>query len=468
MSAYNDADYLELMIRHLFRDSTMMQEASNLGLKPEDFGTIGVYRAFTATAMEIGEAPIDPTLCLARLRPHLKTYDLGNDDDTVVNMWEFIYRGELISASHMIESLTEFIKFRRFQLLKFAYGGTPEALIEESNKLVGDIALRKSTGEIRELDPFRVMVLVEHRESLLTGFAGVDTAARGLNYQELGLILGHSGSGKTAMAIYSALQNAKQFRSVLYISLEEPAENISCRLYSNVFRIPYTALHKGDTFAQQDLKNAWTNVPCREREALQNLKVHDLRYAAPITAKYIKNYLDKLYHERGYHPDLVYIDQMDYMTSTEKYDSAWQKYEKVAFEVKELTNHLIGGKHPFSVWLLHQAGGKMTKSYTNADISGFKGVIKPADMVLAIGRDSAQDSMVSIFSLKSRHAKNFKFDFLAELEFMNFEQMDRGAEDRAKEEDADKKVARRKGNFTNIPARAPLLPAAGTGFHSSV
>jgi RecA-family ATPase len=293
-------------------------------------------------------------------------------------------------------------------------------------------------------------------------------AAKGLNYQELGLILGHSGSGKTAMGIYSALQNAKQFRNVLYLSLEEPGENICQRLYSNVFRIPYTDLHKGNAFAQKDLNAAWPNIPARDRRALQHLRVHDLRDAAPVTAKYIKNYLDKLYQEQGYHPDLVYIDQMDYMSTGEKYDSAWQKYEKVAFEVKDLTNHLIGGQHMFSVWMLHQAGGKMTKSYTNADITGFKGVIKPADMVLAIGRDSAQDSIVSIFSLKSRHAKNFKFDYLAELEFMNFEHQDRGAEDRTKQEDTDKKAAARKGNYTNIPPKAPLLPAAGTGFHSLV
>jgi hypothetical protein len=110
----------------------------------------------------------------------------------------------------------------------------------------------------------------------------------------------------------------------------------------------------------------------------------------------------------------------------------------------------------------------MTRRFTNGEISGFKGIIKPTDMCLAIGRDSSQDSVVSIFSLKSRHAKNFQFDYIAELEFMNFEQQDRGAEDRIKEEDKDKRESQPASNFKNIPRRANLLPDAASGFHSKV
>ena len=109
----------------------------------------------------------------------------------------------------------------------------------------------------------------------------------------------------------------------------------------------------------------------------------------------------------------------------------------------------------------------MTKNFTNAEITGFKGIIKPTDMALAIGRDSAQSTVVSIFSLKSRHAKNFRFDYIAELEFMNFEELDRGAEDRMKMEHNDK-TKMKKSNFTNVPAKSMLLPTAGTGFKSAL
>jgi replicative DNA helicase len=466
---FNDADYIELTIKCLFRDRTTLQKALDLKVRPEDFGSIKIYNAFVAAALAVGTAPINAQLCLATLRPQLKAYGVSDDDkDTVLAFWEFVYNDEVMNAEYICKNMAEFIKFRRYQTLKIQGINTPEQLIQEADKLIGDISLNNSTGNIREFNPFEQLVLIQHQESLMTGFPAIDMVAKGLNYQEFGIILGHSGSGKTAMGTYSAIQNAKQFRHVLYLSLEEPAENICNRVYSNIFRIPYTDLHKGNTFAQHDLRAAYAAMSPRDKTALLNLKIHDLRDASPVTPKYIANYLDKLYEDTGYHPDLVYIDQMDYLTTSDKYDAEWQKYSKVSFEVDELSNHLIGGEHMFSVWLLHQASGKMTRKFSNSEISGFKGILKPADMVLAIGRDSAQDTVVSIFSLKSRHAKNFQFDYLAELEFMNFEQQDRGAEDRAKEEDKDKKAVRQKGsNYTNIPPKAPLLPAAGTGYHSS-
>jgi hypothetical protein len=462
---FNDADYIELTIKCLFRDKQVLNKAIDLGVRAEDFGTINIYNAFVETALAIGDAPVNPQLCLSGIKSRLKEHNiLQADMPTVLAFWEYVYNEAPLSAEYVLSNLAEFIKFRRYQSLKISGINNPEELVSEANKLVGDIDLKNTTGGIREFNPFEELVTIEHRESLMTGFPAIDMVAKGLNYQELGLILGHSGSGKTAMAAFSAIQNAKQFRKVLYLSLEEPAENICNRVYSNTFRIPYTDLHKGSCFAKNDLRAAFSNMCERDKAALLNLKIHDLRDATPITAKYIQNYLDQLYENTGYHPDLVYIDQMDYLTTKDKFDAEWQKYAKVAFEVDDLCNHLIGGQHMFSVWLLHQASGKMTRKFTNAEISGFKGILKPVDMALAIGRDSSQDSIVSIFSLKSRHAKNFQFDYLAELEFMNFEQKDRGAEDRAAEEDKDKKKVAR-GNFNYVPPKkAGLLPAAGTGF----
>jgi hypothetical protein len=465
---YNDSDYLELTIKCLFRDRTVLQKAVELHAKPEDFGTINIYNAFVDAALDIAVAPISAQLCLVKIKSLMKKYNiLEADMNTVLTFWEFIYDDKPVDSAYVAKNMADFIKFRRYQLLRADKINSPEQLISEANKLVSDITLKNSVGGVRALDPFENLILVEHKESLMTGFPAIDAVARGLNYQEFGLILGHSGSGKTAMAVYSAIQNAKARRKVLYLSLEEPAENICCRVYSNIFRIPYTDLHKGSALLQADLRQAFQGMCERDKVALKNLKIHDMRDVTPLTCDYIKNYLDKLYEDTGYHPDIVYIDQLDYLTTSDKYDAEWQKYGKVSFEVDDLSNHLIGGHHMFSIWLLHQATGKMTKRFSNAEISGYKGVIKPTDMALAIGRDSSQDQTVSIFSLKSRHAKNFQFDYLAELEFMNFEQLDRAAQDRAEEEKKDKKPKMTAGNFDNIPRRtANLLPAAGTGFNS--
>jgi replicative DNA helicase len=465
---YNDADYIELVIKCLFRDRQTLNKALDLQVTPEDFGTIAVYNVFVATALQLKEAPINSNLCLATLKTLKKNYNLSpSDNQTILEFWEYLYNDEAINAEYIRSNLADFVKFRRFQALKVDKAQKPEELLQEASKLVANINLKNGADNIREFNPFDSLVTIEIRESLGTGFETIDLKAKGLNYQEFGLILGHSGSGKTAMAIFSALQNAKKFRKVLYLSLEEPAENICNRVYSNIFRIPYTDLHKGSPFAKQDLEAAFAAMSEVDRTALKNLQIVDMRDVTPLTAKYIQTYLDKKYDETGYHPDLVYIDQMDYLSTNDQYDADWQKYNKVSFEVDDLSNHLIGGRHPFSVWLLHQAGGKMSKQYTNADITGFKGILKPVDMALAIGRDSAQKDQVSIFSLKSRHAKNFQYDYYAELEYMNFEPHDKTATARVETENKEIKE-KRSGNFTNVPAKPDLLPSAHSGFKSTV
>lgn len=464
---YNDSDYIELTIKCLFRDKQTLQKALDLQITPNDFGTINIYNVFVDTALTIKQGPIDANLCLATLKTLQKKYNITHlDADTMLTFWDYIYAGDALNTEHIRSHLAEFIKFRRFQTLKIDKSRSPEELVQDANKLIGSIDLKDGTDGIREFVPFQDLVTVEQKESLGTGFIAIDSKARGLNYQEFGLILGHSGSGKTAMAIYSALQNAKRYRKVLYLSLEEPAENICNRVYSNMFRIPYTDLHKGCPFAKQELTEAFKNMSAVDKLACSNLKILDMRDVTPLTAQYIQNFLDKKYEDEGYHPDLVYIDQMDYLSTNAKYDAEWQKYNKVAFEVDDLSNHLIGGMHPFSIWLLHQAGGKMTKQFTNAEISGFKGILKPVDMALAIGRDSAQSDIVNIFSLKSRHAKNFQCEHFAELEYMNFEQKGAGDRSRAETEKSDIKE-RSKSNFTNVP-RNDLLPSANSGFNSPV
>lgn len=470
MEKYNEADYIELTIKCLYRDRSVLIKALDLKVTPEDFGTLNIYNAFVAAALKIGSGPINPQICLLEVKPELQNRGVGASSmDQVLAFFEFIYDDSTpLGADYILKNFSDFIAYRRFQALRVEKANDPRALVSAASKLVNDIDLNNSTENIKAYCPVEELVFVESKETMGTGFGAVDGAAQGLGYQEYGIILGHSGSGKTAMGTYSAIHNARQRRKVLYLSIEEPAVNICNRVYSNLYRIPYTDLHRGNPFAQQDLRAAHANMNCDDKLALSHLKIHDLRDAAPVTAQYIANYLDKLYEQDGWHPDLVYIDQMDYLTTSDKFDADWQRYSKVAFEVDDLSNHLIGGEHMFSVWLLHQAGGKMKRSFSNDEISGFKGILRPADMVLAIGRDTPQDSIVSIFSIKSRHAKNFRFDYLAELEFMNFEYKEQGAEARTKEEDKDKKKKMSKSNFTNIAPKADLLPAAGTGFHSSV
>ena len=171
---YNDADYIELTIKALFRDRLVLQKAIDLKVNPADFGTINIYNAFAETALSIGSSspgPIGQQLCLSYLKTKLKQHNILNADiDTVMDFYEFVYNEEVLNNEYVLKNFADFIKFRRYQTLKTDKSSTPELLVEEASKLVSDINLQDSAGAVRALDPFESLVLVEHKESLMTGF----------------------------------------------------------------------------------------------------------------------------------------------------------------------------------------------------------------------------------------------------------------------------------------------------------
>jgi hypothetical protein len=176
---YNDADYIELTIKCLFRDKQTLSKALDLQVRPEDFGTINIYNAFVETALSIGDAPVNPQLCLAEIKARLKKHNiLQADMPTILTFWEYIYNDAPLSADYVLSNLADFVKFRRYQSLKVSSIHNPEELVSEANKLIGDIDLKNTTGGIREFNPFEDLVTIEHRESLMTGFPAIDAVAK--------------------------------------------------------------------------------------------------------------------------------------------------------------------------------------------------------------------------------------------------------------------------------------------------
>jgi hypothetical protein len=340
-------------------------------------------------------------------------------------------------------------------------------MASEINNLIFEFKGAERGNEVLSFQTFVTPVFKTKREAYGFGFPSIDAVVVGLSPQELGMIIGYSGTGKTAVAVHSAMQSVLNGIKVLYLSIEEPAVDIIQRFYANYFKISYTELHHQKGAAQAELQSKLSELTEDEKNILKNLRVEDLRDVSPVTSRYIAQKLDEMYEREGYCPEVIYMDQMDYIQPNDEDGTAapWEKYAKVAFEVDDLCNHMIAGKHKFAVWLLHQATGKMRRHFSNAEISGFKGIIKPADIVIGIGKDKPEDTNVSIFSLKCRHTKNFTQDFLADLNFMRFQEMNKGGQARMDQEKELVNHGIKASKFNNIPPkRGGLLPGADGSF----
>jgi len=453
---YEDSDFIELVIKHIVRDSNIYNLAKAYDFSTEDVGSIDIYKAFIKIAFDVGEVPISINLFLLKIK---EAYSHGllnqTQENQILQFLYWIYDEQPLDSKYIEEHLPKMLKHRRMGAILNSKEKDFDKIAQNLSSLAFQFESAKESEDDTVFYPFLNPVFKTKQEAYGTGFMEIDAVATGLTRQEFGLIIGYSGSGKTAVAVHSALQNALNGVKVLYISLEESSPNISNRLYANYFNINYSDLHHVRNGANAELQSKISDMKPEELEVLKNIRIAPLKDKAPVTVSFIKNYLDNLYKTEGYAPELVYIDQMDYLEPSEDSDALWEKYSKVAFEVDDLSNHLIGGEKPFSLWLLHQASGKMKRYFTNADISGFKGIIKPADFVLGIGKDKPEDETVSLFSIKCRHSKNFTFDYFADLAHMRFGAMNKGGEARIKKEKEMLGKSPRRSHF-NTPKQQTL------------
>ena len=222
---------------------------------------------------------------------------------------------------------------------------------------------------------------------------------------------------------YFAVKMAMVGRKVVYLSLEEAYEDICNRLYSSVYKVSYTSLHSGSAYMELEQKfNSLEDLDAdRKRLLTENLCVIGLKDKTPMNTLQIFKELENKYEETGFIPDIVELDQMQFLTpqSTTKGEQAWTMESRVSRECDQLSHRQIGGQH-FGLLVNHQARGKLKKTFSSEDISGFKGIMQPTDLVMGIGREGPMSVDFEVFSLKSRHSNNFSVPLVGNLEFMEF------------------------------------------------
>ena len=470
---YDDADFLELVIKHIVKDNNILNLAKQYKLSPEDFGSIDIYRGFLKIVLDLEEAPVSLDLFLLKIKQAYVCNILSKSQEKqILEFLYWIYDTQSLDSQYITDNFHAFIKHRRGAAILRDCGENIDKLESCLGLLSFDMdKSRTDKDEDSVIYPFLNPVFKTIKETFSTGFLEIDAIADGLGLGELGMIIGYSGTGKTAVAVHASMMNALNGHKVLYISLEEPSPNIANRLYANYFSINYSDLHHVKNGAAAELQSKLSEVTLEELEILKNIRIAPLKNKAPVTFSFLKAYLENLYNTEGYYPDIIYIDQLNYVVPGKESDSSWENYEKLTFEAAIFAGHMIGGKHRFATWVLHQAGGKMRRQFSNAEITGFKGLIRTPTLVMGIGKDTPQEQSVHLFSLKNRHSRTFALDYFADLAFMRFAAMDKGGEARIKKEKELLGKGKGRRSSFNVPGQLGLklhptvrLPEPGGAF----
>lgn len=424
MSVFSTSDFAELVIKHLVRSKKCFDRAKEINLTSDDFMLsavegIKVYKDFVDICCEVGSSPISQQIFCLHVKELLNKPESTHDLDQLADFIEFIYSDPL-DEGYVYDNLINFIRDRRTLKLEYQHKDSVVNFADEYAKLKVDISFHEHKENILSYSPFEKIDNQDSRSSIMTGIPLLDATIDGFGYQECVMLVGYSGGGKTATAVNFAIGCVNNGKKVLFISLEEPGTHISNRLYAHEFGISYTTIHKNYFGVRDELRTALSNLPESRKQVLKNIRVEDLRAMVSKTAITLRDHIEQIYQDTGVNYDLVIIDQMDYLDPISKIEQdGWKVEEEIAFNVEEeLSNYLVGGIHPMAVCLLHQAKGSPKKKFKIADIAGFKGVVKPFDMVIGVGRDEKDSSDMSLFSLKVRHVKDFTLDFRADFEFM--------------------------------------------------
>lgn len=428
---YNSQEIAELILRHLLHSTQVMKKAKSLGLTPNDFLPSGayqlpLYKTVAEAVLEIGEAPILTEV----LKHHLQQRAADMSPAVFDQMPDLLVRllgNRELMESYVVEQLPKFIKARRSAKIVAEAGGNLEKLSSEYRKVIFPLETLDDSEipvDDRFVSPFATILKKSICAMIPTGFVKLNAAlGGGVGYREFGLIVGHSGGGKTAMGTSIARGAALAGHKVIYCSMEEEKEDIANRMYAAVFEVDYTSLHNGSGYLTLEQKMAEDTDAGRMKLLQDNLVLLDLKGMTPMKPSQLKQLVDDYAAKHGFVFELLVVDQLQFMEpeDVQPGEQDWVKEGRVVKELDEMSHQPIAdtGKH-FGMWVLHQAKGKVKIYFSNEEIAGFKGIVHKPETVLGIGRENPSSNNFEIFSLKNRHAKNFRLPMHGDLQFMKF------------------------------------------------
>ncbi len=228
---------------------------------------------------------------------------------------------------------------------------------------------------------------------------------------DVGLLVGHSGTGKTSVSSFTAVQMAVAGTKVLYVTLEEPPENIQQRMQAGEFGLSYSEIHKGSLSANAQLDAEFANPSERLTALKNNLRFIDLAGVHPQSHEIQDAILAQ--QEDGFLPDVVFIDQLEWFTAV------WAPTHKedafgigTAVENAMLIRDCLVERQ-FVTWVNHQVIGGFQWDYTAKKICGGDDVTDRFDCVVGIGRETNDSPQLRLFSM----TKKVKFEQILESNF---------------------------------------------------
>lgn len=222
------------------------------------------------------------------------------------NKTNYIHKGGLIDVIGSLEKDIADIAL---------YGGAKSTSVLTSAQAVEEVKEHVRLMEAGEI------------EQLKTGFTDYDYHVGGIYSNELIVLAGRAGEGKSAMSL-SILNDLafRQNKRVAMFSLEMSNRESICRLITQMTGIQFKNVYQGKMTPEQ-----WKQY----NEALDKIGAAKLHFddSFGITVPELRSKIRKLMEKE---PDLVIIDQLEQIKGYEG-QPAYIQFDKIAYDIKNMT-----------------------------------------------------------------------------------------------------------------------------------
>ena len=335
------------------------------------------------------------------------------------NFSDFEYTSDTGSTKHHLdelrgEYLTDNVRIMlRSAASELQNGSAAEAL----NILMSETAtLKRITSTVRDLDVTDIddaIAYFEHMKKqqqegthgIYTGLAGFDNyLPAGITPGQLGVLLAYPAIGKSWMALYLAVQAWKNGKSPLIVSLEMTETEVRNRIFTIIGQGMWShrKLSRGDV--ETDMMKKWMEKTFSGKPSLHIISNEGIGEVSPSV---LRGKIDQ------YHPDIVFVDYLNLMTSNAKTESEVVKMKNLSRELKllaiseEIPIIAISSATPDDVT-------DMNSVPTLGQTSWSRQIAYDADWLLALGRAPNSDVLEAVFR---KNRNGFLGEFMVQVDF---------------------------------------------------
>jgi replicative DNA helicase len=332
---------------------------------------------------------------------------------------DFDYFPETGATRHHLEELrTQFLKDRLTRMIQdtalIVKGDEPATALDT---LISETAnLKRLTSATRDLDVSNVEDAVAHFEmvkrlqdagtyGIYTGLAGFDNyMPAGITPGQLGVILAYPAIGKSWMVLYLAVQAWKNGKSPLIVSLEMTEAEVRNRIFTILGQGMWSHRKLSGGQVEIDTFKKWASKTFDGKPEFHIISNDGIGEVSPSV---LRGKIDQ------YHPDIMFVDYLNLMTSNQRTDNEVVKMKNLSRELKLLAISenipivAISSATPDDVT-------NMNSVPTLGQTSWSRQIAYDADWLLALGRAQNSDVLEAVFR---KNRNGFLGDFMVQVDF---------------------------------------------------